>query len=68
MTPYKGIIRIICGVKGSCPRKLQENVDPSCMNCTAGITQALDLEGNMLFEHRVKLIEEKKQAKKKKRQ
>ena len=53
MTPYKGIIKIICDrKKGGCPRNLREDVKPSCMDCQEAVTHILDLEDTVIHEYR----------------
>ena len=52
MTPCKGIHRIVCTMAGGCPRKLK-NIQPDCISCPEAVTQILDLEGKLLYEHRV---------------
>ena len=54
MTPCKGIHRIVCTMAGGCPRKLK-NIQPDCISCPEAVTQILDLERNVLYEHRISL-------------
>ena len=56
MTPYKGKIKLVCIEKSGCRRKLKTgDVQPSCMDCLAAITQVIDLDGKIIFEYKHEL-------------
>ena len=52
MKPYKGIIRIVCGLKKGCLRSLHKDVQPGCMDCPKAITQIINLSGEVLYEYK----------------
>lgn len=53
MTPYRGIIKIICNrKKGGCLRNLRENIKPGCMDCPEAETRILDLDDKVIYKYR----------------
>ena len=67
LTPYKGVIRIICGTKGACPVKLKNDVVASCIDCPDAVTYVLDLDGRAVHIHKAKETGKKREAAKAKR-
>jgi len=65
MTPYKGILKIVCNAKKGCFKGLRDNMKPECTACPEGVTQILDLEGKVLFE--TKALENRRPEKQTKR-
>ena len=52
MTPYKGIIQIICKKKKGCLKNLKvTDVQPGCMDCPEAVTRILDLDGKVIYEY-----------------
>lgn len=65
MTPYRGIIRIICGYKTGCLRGLKpalqggKDVQANCIDCPEALTQVLDLDDKVVFGVEGKKLEVK---------
>ncbi|MBW2606141.1 MAG: hypothetical protein JRD05_00750 [Deltaproteobacteria bacterium] len=54
MIPCRGIHEISCTRKSGCLRNLKaKNVQPECMSCPDALTQILDLEGKVIYEHKI---------------
>ena len=54
MKPYKGLVKISCKRKDTCPKKLTGNVKPDCMNCLDALTEIVSLDGKVLAAARQK--------------
>ena len=65
MTPYKGIINIVCArKKGGCLKNLKkDDVQPGCMDCPEARTQILDLDDTVIYEYRSPVIKTGKRLK-----
>ena len=65
MTPYKGIITIVCTrKKGGCLKNLKkDDVQPGCMDCPEARTQILDLDDTVIYEYRSPVIKTGKRLK-----
>lgn len=61
MKPYKGIVKIFCKTKDTCPRRVRENVLAGCITCPAALVRIMDLEDRVLAE--INPAAPKKQAK-----
>lgn len=64
MTPYRGIINIICKKKSGCLRNLGKDVQPGCMDCPEAVTQILDLDDKVIFEYKSPEVKTGKRVKK----
>ncbi len=53
MKPYKGLVKISCETKKTCPQKLTGNVKPACLECLEALTEILDLDHKPLASARL---------------
>ena len=56
MKPYKGLLKISCKEKDTCPKKLTGNVQPACLDCLGALIEIVDLDGKVLAKARPKLL------------
>ena len=55
MKPYKGLVKISCKRKDTCPKKLTGNVKPECLHCPEALTENVSLEGKVLASARLNI-------------
>ncbi len=59
MKPYKGVVKISCEKKGTCPRKIRGDVKPDCLHCPDALIEIVSLDNKILASARLKINQAK---------